>query len=70
MFADLVARQFGLSGYVRNASDGSVEVVADGKTRDLKTLAALKPAEVRPLIIASLDGMATCDEKTAPVERG
>lgn len=41
-----------------------------GRTRDLKRLAALKPAEVRPLIDASLDGMASCDDKSPPVERG
>ena len=42
-------------------------VVADlGNTRTLKELAALKPAEIKPLIDASLDRMATCAEaKTA-----
>jgi hypothetical protein len=41
-------------------------VAADlGKTRTLKQLAALKPAEVKPLIDASLDRMADCPEKPA-----
>jgi hypothetical protein len=36
-------------------------VVADaGKTRTLKELAALRPAEIKPLIDASLDRMASC----------
>jgi hypothetical protein len=41
-------------------------VAADlGKTRSLKQLAALKPAEVKPLIDASLDRMADCRAKPA-----
>ena len=36
-----------------------------GKTRSLKQLAALKPAEVKPLIDASLDRMADCRAKPA-----
>ena len=39
-------------------------VVADvGKARTLKELAALKPAEVKPLIDASLERMASCPAK-------
>lgn len=39
-------------------------VAADlGKTRTLKQLAALKPAQVKPLIDASLDRMASCPAK-------
>ena len=41
-------------------------VAADlGKTRTLKQLAALKPAEVKPMIDASLDRMADCPAKSA-----
>ena len=41
-------------------------VAADlGKTRTLRELAALKPAEVKPLIDASLDRMASCPPKAA-----
>ena len=41
-------------------------VAADiGKTHTLKQLAALKPAEVKPLIDASFDRMASCPAKTA-----
>ncbi len=41
-------------------------VAADiGKTRTLKELAALKPAEVKPLIDASFDRMASCPAKAA-----
>jgi len=41
-------------------------VVADiGKTRTLKQLAALKPAEVKPLIDASFDRLESCPAKTA-----
>ena len=36
-------------------------VVSDiGRTRTLEQLAALQPAEVKPLIEASLDAMANC----------
>jgi hypothetical protein len=39
-------------------------VAADlGKTRTLKELAALKPAEVKPLIDQSLERMASCPRK-------
>ena len=33
-----------------------------GRTRDLKQLAAMSPAEVRPLIVQSLDAMADCTQ--------
>ena len=32
------ARRLGLSGYARNMPDGTVEVVAEGRARDLATL--------------------------------
>lgn len=46
-------------------------VAADiARSRDLRALAELKPAEVRPLIRASLDSMATCPEAEESDERG
>jgi acylphosphatase len=35
-YVSRVAARFGLKGYVRNASDGSVETEAEGERRDLE----------------------------------
>ena len=41
-----------------------------GRTRSLKQLAALKNAEVKPLIVQSLDRLATCTPRAGKSERG
>lgn len=35
------ARELGITGYVRNLADGSVEVKAEGKRRDMEKLVSL-----------------------------
>jgi acylphosphatase len=40
MYAQRIARPLGVSGYVRNSSDGSVELVAEGEGRLLDRLIA------------------------------
>lgn len=37
-YTQLRARELGLTGWVRNRPDGSVEVVAEGSKRDLESL--------------------------------
>ena len=39
-FINKAARKLGLNGYVRNLGDGSVEVVAEGKEKELNILIA------------------------------
>lgn len=40
-FAQRAAQQLGLSGFVRNCADGTVEVVAEGEPTQLMQLAAI-----------------------------
>lgn len=47
-FVKRIADQKGIKGYVKNLSDGSVEVVADGLKDDLEDL--LKHLKVGPLL--------------------
>ncbi len=59
--AKYIARNYGLSGWVRNLHDGSVELEAEGTPQDINSLVSeLKSA--RFLYIERID------EKTVPLE--
>ena len=60
----LFADQLGVVGTVRNLPDGSVEIIAQGSTAQLKELLALLTAEEGPGEVASVE-----QEWSAIVER-
>jgi acylphosphatase len=61
--AEAIARDFGLTGWVKNLPDGRVEVCAEGAENDLKEfLSKIKQYFARYIIDADIDWLNHTDE--------